>query len=88
MALTTGFKRVDKEKCTKCKLCAENICPSGAISMGDNNFPKIREIKCVGCQGCVNLCPEDAIWSYSTRNHVQYDYYKEYILRKSTFEKE
>ncbi|NHJ40554.1 MAG: 4Fe-4S dicluster domain-containing protein [Asgard group archaeon] len=80
MAATIGIKRINKDKCTKCGLCATKICPSGAITINIDNFPKVNEWKCVGCNGCVNLCPEDAIWSYLTRKHIQYDLYKEYIL--------
>jgi Pyruvate/2-oxoacid:ferredoxin oxidoreductase delta subunit len=81
MALTVGLKRVNKEKCTNCNLCAEKICPSGAIELREDDYPKFNEWKCVGCNGCVNLCPEDAIWSYMTRKHVQYDLYADYILK-------
>jgi Pyruvate/2-oxoacid:ferredoxin oxidoreductase delta subunit/flavodoxin len=82
MAATVGIKRIDKEKCTKCGLCATKICPSKAITMKNDQFPKINQWKCIGCNGCVNLCPEDAIWSYLTRKHIQYDLYEEYILKK------
>jgi flavodoxin/NAD-dependent dihydropyrimidine dehydrogenase PreA subunit len=33
MGLTAGIKQVDKKKCTKCGLCANEICPSGAITL-------------------------------------------------------
>jgi formate hydrogenlyase subunit 6/NADH:ubiquinone oxidoreductase subunit I/menaquinone-dependent protoporphyrinogen IX oxidase len=58
---TIGKKRVILEKCTKCGLCATVICPSGCISMDDKNLPKFNEKLCIGCQGCVNLCPSLAI---------------------------
>lgn len=82
MAFTVGFKRVDKEKCTKCKLCATKICPSGAITLRVDNTPKFNEFLCVGCNGCVNLCPPDAIWTYQTKNHLQYDLYKKFIFQE------
>lgn len=82
MAATVGIKRINKVKCIKCGLCATKICSSGAITMDKDQFPKINEWKCVGCNGCVNLCPEDAIWSYLTRKHIQYNLYKEFILNK------
>ncbi|MHA1997338.1 MAG: EFR1 family ferrodoxin [Promethearchaeota archaeon] len=77
---TVGFKRVNKEAYNRCGLCAVKICPAGAIQMGSNGYPSFKEMKCVGCNGCVSLCPQDAIWSYMTRNHQSYDVYKEYIL--------
>ncbi|HUT82799.1 MAG TPA: EFR1 family ferrodoxin [Candidatus Bathyarchaeia archaeon] len=80
MLLTVGFKRIDKKKCTKCGLCATQICPSKAIKLSENNTPKFIEINCSGCNECVNLCPADAIWTYQTRNRQPYDIYKNYIL--------
>ena len=46
MAATVGIKRINKEKCTKCNLCATKICPSGAITINNNQYPKINE--CIG----------------------------------------
>ncbi|NHJ49380.1 MAG: hypothetical protein FK733_16440 [Asgard group archaeon] len=84
MAATVGIKRVDKEKCNNCKLCATKICPSGAIKLTQDDFPKFNEFKCIGCNGCVNLCPEDAIWTLQTRKRVQYNLYADYILKEKT----
>ena len=80
MGMTAGFKQVDKEKCTKCGICAKEICPSGAITLDPNGHPKFREISCVGCNGCVNLCPVDAIWSSKSKNHHQYSAFRKYII--------
>jgi len=82
MAATAGIKRIDKDRCNKCSLCATTICPSGAISISDDGWPKFNECKCVGCNGCLNLCPQDAIWSFISRHHQQYDLYKQFILKK------
>jgi Pyruvate/2-oxoacid:ferredoxin oxidoreductase delta subunit len=83
MASYIGIKFVDKEKCTSCKLCANKICPSKAITLNKRDMPRINEFLCVGCSGCLNLCPEDAIWTFRSRDHVQYDLYKDYILKTS-----
>ena len=80
MAFYVGIKFVNKEKCNNCKLCATRICPSKAISLNKKNQPRFNEFLCVGCSGCVNLCPEDAIWTFRSRNHIQYNLYKDYIL--------
>ncbi|MHA1901167.1 MAG: EFR1 family ferrodoxin [Promethearchaeota archaeon] len=80
MAFTAGIKHVDKSKCTKCGLCATKICSSRAISLNSSKYPKFNEFRCVGCNGCLNLCPSDAIWSHSSKKHHQYDQYKEMIL--------
>ncbi|MHA1522224.1 MAG: EFR1 family ferrodoxin [Promethearchaeota archaeon] len=80
MAATVGFKQLSKHKCNQCGLCADQICPSGAIRMKSNGYPGFNEFKCVGCNGCVNLCPQDAIWSFQTRNHQQYTSYRKNII--------
>ena len=80
MQLTAGFKQVDKEKCTKCSLCANEMCPSGAITLDSEGHPKFSERTCVGCQSCLNLCPVDAIWTYTSKNHHQYTPFKRYII--------
>ena len=80
MALTVGLKYVDKSKCTKCGICATTICPSGAITLTKSKIPKFNEWKCVGCNGCVNLCPVSAIWSIRTKNHHPYDFYNKSII--------
>ena len=46
-------------KCTGCCAC-KNICPSGALSMTQDNKgfyrPLINEMKCVECNLCVTVC--------------------------------
>ena len=50
---------LEKEKCTGCGACF-NICPSGAISMQENNegflYPEIDEEKCTDCGLCAKSC--------------------------------
>jgi MinD superfamily P-loop ATPase len=51
--------KVDREKCTYCRVCSE-ACPYNAIAvMGENVlvFPEL----CHGCGVCTYVCPEDAI---------------------------
>jgi Pyruvate/2-oxoacid:ferredoxin oxidoreductase delta subunit len=86
MMFTVGFKRVDKKKCTNCALCESVICPSGAIELTKDNYPKFKERYCIGCNGCVNLCPVDAIWTYKTRNKKPYNLYKEFILNEKNIQ--
>lgn len=83
MALTAGIKRVDRQKCNRCGICSQKICPSGAITQQPKSYPKINEFMCVGCNGCVNLCPQDAIWSLRTRNHAPYTAFQDYILNSN-----
>ncbi|MEA2071217.1 MAG: EFR1 family ferrodoxin [Asgard group archaeon] len=84
MRATVGKKHVDKEKCTQCKLCTTKICPTNAIQLSEENYPQFFEKNCVGCNGCVNLCPEDAIWTEQTKKRLPYNYYKDYIINEET----
>jgi Pyruvate/2-oxoacid:ferredoxin oxidoreductase delta subunit/flavodoxin len=80
MLVTAGYKLVDKKTCTKCGLCANQICPSGAISINREEYPKIHQLICVGCNGCLNLCPVDAIWTLTSRHKHQYNIFAKYII--------
>ena len=47
---------IDKDKCTKCKLC-ENSCPVGCIKINEEiSFSD----NCLCCQRCINTCPNNA----------------------------
>ncbi|MBN1288801.1 MAG: EFR1 family ferrodoxin [Actinobacteria bacterium] len=52
-------RSVDMEKCDLCGICAEN-CPASAISI--QNEPRFSSA-CIGCWGCFNICPRDAVVS-------------------------
>ncbi len=51
--------RIEKEKCTGCKMCAD-ICPKGAISFEADEqgfwYPKVNNL-CVNCGLCIAKCP-------------------------------
>jgi MinD superfamily P-loop ATPase len=49
--------RLDKEKCTKCGICAK-LCPVGNITM--DGYP-VQGLKCQYCLRCCSLCPEKAL---------------------------
>ena len=81
MALVEGLrKKIDRDRCTKCGLCWERICPSGAIRKGEDGFPEILQRKCVGCSGCVNLCPADAVYTRINKNRWPCDIMKTNII--------
>jgi ferredoxin len=50
---------VDKEKCTRCKRCAQ-ICPAGAITLVEE-YPVVDCLRCESCQRCVGFCPVSAL---------------------------
>jgi len=45
-----------KELCTRCGSCS-GVCPTGAISIGENFYPEIDLEKCVACGLCGDVCP-------------------------------
>lgn len=47
-----------KEACVLCGQCAA-LCPSGAITLEAGEI-RYDDARCVGCCGCLNICPENA----------------------------
>jgi len=60
--------RVDPDRCTRCGLCVDH-CPTGRMQM--DRFPNPRG-DCLGCYGCVNICPERAVETFLTRGAPPY----------------
>lgn len=50
-------KKLDRERCTRCGLCAE-VCPVEAVTLSP--FPEFSK-SCILCFNCVRKCPENAI---------------------------
>lgn len=50
---------VDMDKCDLCGICAEN-CPASAIKI--DTEPRFSSA-CIGCWGCFNVCPKNAVIS-------------------------
>ncbi len=47
-------------KLSECRLC-ETICPVEAIQVAPEALPAINLFSCVGCGGCVGVCPTEAL---------------------------
>ena len=51
--------QVDRETCTNCRDCINEIaCPAFYL---DNGNPAINEDMCIGCAVCSQICTENAI---------------------------
>ncbi|HPK53520.1 MAG TPA: DUF362 domain-containing protein [Smithellaceae bacterium] len=49
-----------EESCIKCGECVA-VCPTGAATMAENDFPVYDLTRCIGCAQCIALCPETAL---------------------------
>lgn len=51
---------------TRCNHCANppcvRICPVGAMYQKDNGIVEFDSAECIGCKGCLQACPYDAIY--------------------------
>lgn len=67
-----GRSHIDPDKCVNCGLCekscpfhaivkvpvpCEEVCPTGAISKGEDGIARIDEAKCILCGKCLRACP-------------------------------
>ena len=61
IAHNSGFQPVrNPELCKACEICIER-CPSSALTMGEDDVPKVDLDRCIGCGVCASGCPEEAI---------------------------
>jgi len=56
-ALLLGGQKACIYGCLGLGTCVQ-ICPFGAIKMGEDNLPVIDEDKCTGCEKCAQVCPK------------------------------
>jgi uncharacterized Fe-S center protein len=47
-------------KCTRCGVCVE-VCPTGAASIVEGEYPTYDAEVCIGCAQCIAQCPEMAL---------------------------
>ena len=50
---------INKELCTGCQTCVDE-CSVGAISM-EEDIAFIKEVECIRCGVCHDVCPDDAV---------------------------
>jgi uncharacterized protein len=51
---------LSQKKCSKCGICTE-VCPTGAASIIDGEYPSYDLEVCIGCAQCIAQCPEMAL---------------------------
>lgn len=49
-----------EDKCILCGECVE-VCPTGAATMNEDEYPVYDLNKCIGCAQCIALCPQTAL---------------------------
>jgi uncharacterized protein (DUF362 family)/Pyruvate/2-oxoacid:ferredoxin oxidoreductase delta subunit len=52
--------QIDRNKCRKCGVCADD-CPPKAMTFVRGSVPKIDYNKCIRCYCCQELCPQNAV---------------------------
>lgn len=72
----TGLFKFDRDRCVKCRLCAET-CPTGNIIFDPEKTELKRGEKCILCFRCYNFCPSLAInYGSSVRGSLKCKRYK------------
>ena len=51
---------LNRKKCTRCGVCVA-ICPAGAATVVDDEYPSYDHDVCIGCAQCIANCPEVAL---------------------------
>lgn len=51
---------LSKKKCTMCGVCTE-VCPTGAATIKEGEYPAYDLEVCIGCAQCIAQCPEMAL---------------------------
>ncbi len=51
---------VDPDECVGCGSC-ESVCPTGAISVNEEDIASVDPDKCDECETCIQECPVEAI---------------------------
>ncbi|MEL7158065.1 MAG: 4Fe-4S dicluster domain-containing protein, partial [Actinomycetota bacterium] len=64
---TGSFPNVSRHfSVMRCNQCDDapcmTICPTNALYRADNGVVDFNDDNCIGCKGCMNACPYDAIY--------------------------
>jgi ferredoxin len=65
--------KIDEDRCSKCLVC-HAACPFQAISVNQENMPRIELEKCMSCGVCATACPSNII--------EPYPYASDWLLKK------
>lgn len=66
-----GVARLLDGKCIACGARCQSVCPVNCVEMTDSGEPIIEEIKCIGCQKCIKICPASALEMYFTPEELK-----------------
>lgn len=51
---------LSRKRCNQCGLCIE-VCPTGAATLAQDEYPVYDLNACIGCAQCIALCPKSAL---------------------------
>ncbi len=66
-----GVARLLDGKCIACGARCQSVCPVNCVEMTDSGEPIIEEVKCIGCQKCIKICPAAALEMYFTPEELK-----------------
>ena len=73
---TGSFPNVSRHfSVMRCNQCEDapcmSICPTNALYRADNGVVDFNDDHCIGCKGCMNACPYDALYINPATNTAQ-----------------
>ena len=67
-----GGMKICRVGCLGLGTCT-TACKFGALTMGEDNLPKVDQEKCTGCGACESICPKNIIRVSSVRRRIMHE---------------